>query len=84
MEFIGQSSQPDGSEIAAKVVSVSSITLISLLFGIKTYNVHFRYLTYSRWLILALYLFSWSFSTLSMILVTTNNRKVKNIFKYIL
>ncbi|KAI8079156.1 hypothetical protein BDF21DRAFT_419557 [Thamnidium elegans] len=80
MEFIGQSPQPDGSEIAAKVVSIFSITLIALLFGVKTYNVHFRYLTYSRWLILALYLLSWSFSTLSMILVTTNNRNFTSCF----
>ncbi|GAA5796051.1 hypothetical protein HPULCUR_001419 [Helicostylum pulchrum] len=58
MEFVGQSSQPDGSEIAAKIVSMSSITLISLLFGIKTYNVHFRYLTYSRWLIEKVYVVS--------------------------
>ncbi|KAI9363269.1 hypothetical protein BD770DRAFT_381167 [Pilaira anomala] len=74
MEFVGQSSQPDGPEIAAKIVSLFSISLISLLFGIKTFNVHFRYLTYSRWLILTLYLFSWSFTTISTLLVTTNNR----------
>lgn len=75
MEFVGQSSQPDGPEIAAKLVSLFSISLISLLFGIKTFNVHYRYLTYSRWLILTLYLFSWSFTTISTLLVTTNNRK---------
>jgi hypothetical protein len=69
------SSQPDGPEIAAKLVSLFSFSLLSTLFGIKTYNVHFRYLTYSRWLILALYVFSWSFTASSMLLVTTNNSK---------
>lgn len=71
--YLAQSSQPDGPEIAAKLVSVFSITLLSALFGVKTYNVHFKYLSYSKWLILALYLFSWSFTTISMLLVTTNN-----------
>ncbi|KAI8979705.1 hypothetical protein BDF20DRAFT_802349, partial [Mycotypha africana] len=66
-------SQPDGAEIAAKLVSIFSITFLSLLFGIKTYNVHFKYLTYSRWLILALYVISWAFCATSMLLVTTNN-----------
>lgn len=67
--------QPDGSELAAKLVSLLSITALSILFGIKTFNVQFRYLTYSRWLVLALYVLSWAFTTISMILVTTNNGK---------
>lgn len=71
--YIAQSSQPDGPELAAKLVSIFSMTLLSCLFGVKTYNVHYKYLTYSKWLILALYLFSWSFTTTSMLLVTTNN-----------
>ncbi|KAI9485368.1 MAG: hypothetical protein EXX96DRAFT_513918 [Benjaminiella poitrasii] len=78
--YFTQSSQPDGPELAAKLVSLFSITLLSALFGIKTYNVHFKYLTYSRWLILGLYLFSWSFTTISMILVTTNNRNYTSCF----
>lgn len=67
------STQPDGSEMAAKIVSLFSITLLSVLFGIKTYNVQYKFLTYSRWMVLALYLCSWAFTTISTLLVTTNN-----------
>lgn len=65
--------QPDGAELAAKLVSLFSFSVLSALFGIKTFNVQFRYLTYSRWLVLALYVLSWSFTVISMVLVTTNN-----------
>lgn len=70
------SSQPDGSEIAAEIVTLFSISILSMFFGMKTYNVHFKYLTYSRWLILALYVFSWAFTTSSLVLVTTNNGRL--------
>lgn len=79
-KFDGQSPQPDGSELAAKLVSLFSTSLLSMLFGIKTFNVHYRYLTYSRWLILLLYIFSWTFTTVSMLLVTTNNRNYTSCF----
>ncbi|CEP08590.1 hypothetical protein [Parasitella parasitica] len=78
-DFI-QTPQPDGSELAAKVVSLLSITVLSVLFGIKTYNVQFKYLTYSRWLVLALYVLSWAFTTISMLLVTTNNANFTSCF----
>ncbi|KAL7310986.1 hypothetical protein PS15m_008810 [Mucor circinelloides] len=78
--YLPQSSQPDGPEIAAKLVSLFSVTLLSALFGVKTYNVHFKYLSYSKWLILALYVFSWSFTTISMLLVTTNNKNYTSCF----
>ncbi|KAI9472181.1 MAG: hypothetical protein EXX96DRAFT_583159 [Benjaminiella poitrasii] len=65
--------QPDHSEIAAKIVSLLSFSIVSGLFGMKTYNVQYRYLTYSRWLVLLLYVFSWAFTVISMVLVTTNN-----------
>lgn len=65
--------QPDGGEIVAKLVSLVSFSVLAVLFGYKTYNVQFRYLTYSRWLVLALYVLSWAFTVTSMVLVTTNN-----------
>lgn len=67
--------QPDGSEIASKLVSLLSITTMTSLFGIKTYNVQFKYLTYSRWLVLHLYIISWAFTAAGMLFVTTNNGK---------
>ncbi|RCH90589.1 hypothetical protein CU098_009096 [Rhizopus stolonifer] len=72
--------QPDSSELAAKIVSLLSFSLLSTLFGIKTYNVHFRYLTYSRWLVLALYVLSWTFTITSMLLMTTNNNNYISCF----
>jgi hypothetical protein len=68
--------QPDSAEIAAKIISLLSITVLAILFGIKTHNVQFKYLSYSRWLVLTLYLLSWSFTAISMVLVTTNNGKI--------
>ncbi|CEG80730.1 hypothetical protein RMATCC62417_15026 [Rhizopus microsporus] len=67
------STQPDGGELTAKLVSLFSSTVLSVLYGVKTYNVQFKYLSYSRWLILLLYILSWAFTVMSMLLVTTNN-----------
>lgn len=75
-----QTPQPDGPEIAAKLVSLFSFSILSVLFGIKTFNVKFRFLTYSRWLVLILYIFSWSFTVISMLLVTTNNANFTSCF----
>ncbi|KAI7859390.1 hypothetical protein BDC45DRAFT_214254 [Circinella umbellata] len=65
--------QPDGGELASKIVSLLSIGAMSVLFGIKTFNVQFKYLTYSRWLVLVLYIISWGFTCAGMLFVTTNN-----------
>lgn len=64
---------PDWGEIASKLVSLLSITIMTILFGIKTYNVQFQYLTYSRWLVLALYIMSWGFTCAATLFVSTNN-----------
>ncbi|GAA5810452.1 hypothetical protein MFLAVUS_003873 [Mucor flavus] len=57
-----RTTQPDDSEIASGFVSLICVTVLSLLIGIKTYNVQFKYLSCSRWLIIALYLLSWAFT----------------------
>ncbi|KAI8079426.1 hypothetical protein BDF21DRAFT_383657, partial [Thamnidium elegans] len=75
-----QTPQPDGAEIVAKLVSLFSFSILSVLFGVKTFNVKFRFLTYSRWLVLILYVFSWSFTIISMLLVTTNNANFTSCF----
>ncbi|KAI7882595.1 hypothetical protein K492DRAFT_176213 [Lichtheimia hyalospora FSU 10163] len=64
---------PDWGELASKLVSLLSITIMTILFGIKTYNVQFQYLTYSRWLVLALYIMSWGFTCAATLFVSTNN-----------
>lgn len=73
-DFI-QTPQPDASELAAKIVSLLSVTVLSGLFGMKTFSIQFKYLSYSRWLVLTLYILSWAFTAFSMVLVTTNNGK---------
>lgn len=65
--------QPDEGELVAKLVSLFSSTVLSVLFGLKTFNVQFKYLSYSKWIVLVLYIFSWSFTVMGMLLVTTNN-----------
>ncbi|GAA5804316.1 hypothetical protein HPULCUR_009803 [Helicostylum pulchrum] len=62
--------QPDDSEIASEFVSLVCVTVLSLLIGIKTYNVQFKYLSCSRWLIIALYLLSWAFTVSAAIFET--------------
>lgn len=68
-----RTTQPDDSEIASGFVSLICVTVLSLLIGIKTYNVQFKYLSCSRWLIIALYLLSWTFTVCATIFVSTNN-----------
>ncbi|KAG0754083.1 hypothetical protein G6F57_013690 [Rhizopus arrhizus] len=65
--------QPDQGELVAKLVSLFCSTVLSVLFGLKTFNVQFKYLSYSKWIVLVLYIFSWSFTVMGMLLVTTNN-----------
>ncbi|KAI8368236.1 uncharacterized protein BYT42DRAFT_585856 [Radiomyces spectabilis] len=65
--------QPDGGELAAQLVCLFSVSILSTLFGVKTFNVQFTYLSYSRWLVLALYVCSWAFCVSSIVLISTNN-----------
>lgn len=71
--------QPDGGELASQLVSLLCITVMVILFGIKTYNVQFKYLTYSRWLVIQLYVLSWGFTVAAMLFVSTNNGKISVI-----
>jgi hypothetical protein len=68
-----KSLQPDAGELSSQVISLISITVMSVLFGIKTHNVQYKYLSYSRWLILALYVLSWAFTLAATVFVSTNN-----------
>lgn len=68
-----RTSQPDGGELASQIVSLLSLTIMSGLFGIKTFNVQFKFLSYSRWLVLILYVLSWAFTMTATMFVSTNN-----------
>ncbi|KAI9309514.1 hypothetical protein BJ944DRAFT_109754 [Cunninghamella echinulata] len=66
-------SQPEAGELISQMIGLSSITIISVLFGIKTYNTQYFYLSYSKWLVILLYICSWSFTFSGLHLVLTNN-----------
>ncbi|KAI9349346.1 hypothetical protein BD770DRAFT_326996 [Pilaira anomala] len=72
--------QPDISEIASEFVSLVCVSLLSILFGIKTYNVQYKYLSCSRWLITALYALSWAFTISATVFVSTNNGNFLSCF----
>ncbi|KAJ8659803.1 hypothetical protein O0I10_004396 [Lichtheimia ornata] len=65
--------QPDTSEIVSQGIALVSCTIMCALFGMKTYNVQFKYLTYSRWLVVMLYINSWAFTYTAVVLSSTNN-----------
>ncbi|KAI8064628.1 hypothetical protein BC940DRAFT_305544 [Gongronella butleri] len=66
-------SQPDSGEIASQIIGLLSASGMCFLFGIKTYNVQYKYLSYSKWLVIILYMCSWAFTACGLILVSTNN-----------
>ena len=70
-----QAMQPDPTELTSQMIALISTTVMCVLFGIKTYTVDFRYLTYSRWLVIALYINSWAFTFAAILLASTNNGK---------
>ncbi|CAO3576588.1 unnamed protein product [Absidia cylindrospora] len=72
--------QPNWGEFSAQVVSLFAITITCSLFGVKTFNIKYLKLTYARWLVVALYICSWSFTFSSTILASTNNGNYMSCF----
>ncbi|KAI9493500.1 hypothetical protein BDB00DRAFT_787984 [Zychaea mexicana] len=68
-----QAMQPDTTELTSQLIALLSVTVMCVLFGVKTYNVDFKYLTYSRWLVICLYINSWGFTYSAILLASTNN-----------
>lgn len=67
---------PDGYEIASEFISIACISILSFTMGLKTYGERVKALSYGRILVILLYASSWAFSTLSVIVVSTNNSTV--------
>ncbi|CAO3633402.1 unnamed protein product [Cunninghamella echinulata] len=65
--------QPDTFEIITHLVSIIGITLMCIFFGIKIYNVRYKGLSYSKWLVILLYISSWAFIVGSDFVAITNN-----------
>ncbi|KAI8099795.1 uncharacterized protein BX664DRAFT_322130 [Halteromyces radiatus] len=73
-------SQPEWGEFSSQVISLFAITLTCSLFGVKTFQIKYRQLTYARWLVVALYICSWAFTTTATILVSTANGNYTSCF----
>ncbi|KAI9365085.1 hypothetical protein BD770DRAFT_357012 [Pilaira anomala] len=67
---------PDGYEIVSEFISISCISILSFTMGLKTYGERIKALSYGRILVILLYASSWAFSTLSVIVVSTNNNNL--------
>jgi hypothetical protein len=67
-------SAPDVEELASQVLSLVSISVLSLIMGSKSGDTRFGDLSVSRILIMFLYFWSWAFTVIATILVSTNNR----------
>ncbi|KAI9308471.1 hypothetical protein BJ944DRAFT_156189, partial [Cunninghamella echinulata] len=65
--------QPDNEEIASQFIGLFGVTVVCILFGIKTYNIQYKFLSYSKWLIILLYICSWAFTVSGLTLMLTNN-----------
>jgi hypothetical protein len=65
---------PDSEELASQIISLLSISMLSMIMGSKTGDSRFGDLSVSRILIMALYIWSWAFTIIATILVSTNNR----------
>ncbi|KAK3825219.1 MAG: hypothetical protein J3Q66DRAFT_327242 [Benniella sp.] len=58
--------------IISLMVSLSSISLMSVLFGRKTAGTSIANINYARGLVIALYMVSWGFTTIAAVLTSTN------------
>ncbi|CAO3587628.1 unnamed protein product [Absidia cylindrospora] len=73
-------SQPEWGEFSSLLISLVAITITCSLFGVKTFNVNYRQLTYARWLVVMLYICSWTFTASTAILASTNNGNYTSCF----
>ncbi|KAI8340608.1 hypothetical protein BC941DRAFT_417686 [Chlamydoabsidia padenii] len=76
--------QPSWGEFSSELITLFAISVTCSLFGIKTYNINYRQLTYARWLVILLYVSTWSFLASATILASTNNGNSTSCFLSIL
>ncbi|ORX44097.1 hypothetical protein DM01DRAFT_1411408 [Hesseltinella vesiculosa] len=65
--------QMEAGELASQLVSLLAITMTCSLFGIKTYKIELKQLSYVRLLVINLYVCSWAFTVSAFLLAFTNN-----------
>ncbi|KAI9299820.1 hypothetical protein BJ944DRAFT_244803 [Cunninghamella echinulata] len=67
------SSQPDNIELSHQIVGLIGVTILGVLFGIKTYDIDFKFLSLSKLLVILLYVCSWAFLFSGLPVIATNN-----------
>lgn len=67
---------PDSSEIATEFINLFCITLVAIALGSKTHKADRNtFLSYGRLLVIHIYVMSWSFATMSVLVVSTYHSK---------
>lgn len=66
---------PDGLEIMSEFISLFCVTVLAAALGAKTKGESLADLTYGRALVLLLYILSWSFCAISIVVISTNDCK---------
>ncbi|CAO3648665.1 unnamed protein product [Cunninghamella blakesleeana] len=66
-------SQPDHYQLTALLLGLVGLSLSSFLFAIKTYHFKLKYISYSKLLVVFLYICSWAFIFTSIPIVLANN-----------
>lgn len=70
--------QPDFLELITLLVSALGMAMMSSFFRIKTYNIDYKKLPYSKWLVILLYITSWGFIFTQTIILFKNNGNLSN------
>ncbi|KAI8984387.1 hypothetical protein BDF20DRAFT_911489 [Mycotypha africana] len=67
---------PDILEIISEFISLLCITLLAYIIGNKTYSETTRTMNYGKFMVIMLYVTSWSFAFTSAVVVSTNNNNM--------
>ncbi|KAI9301181.1 hypothetical protein BJ944DRAFT_271871 [Cunninghamella echinulata] len=71
---------PEWGEFSSQIVTLIGLTFTCTLFGIKTYRINYKTLTYARILVVSLYICTWAFTASSAVLAYTNNGNPTSCF----
>ncbi|CAO3647281.1 unnamed protein product [Cunninghamella echinulata] len=65
--------QPDTMELIHQTVGLTCVTILGILFGIKSYEVEYKFLSLAKLLVLLLYICSWAFIFSGLPIIASNN-----------
>lgn len=72
---------PDILEIISEFISLVCITVLASAIGSKTHGEKIKTINYGRFMVIMLYLLSWSFAVTSVVVVSTNNSEFTNLLE---